>query len=193
MTILKCISPIDGSVYAERPTQSFDEASAAIAKARAARKDWARQPLDKRIKLVMAGVARLNEMVDEAVPELAHMIGRPVKYGGEFRGFNERSNYVASIAGEALSPLVVEDSATFTRQILREPHGVVLVIAPWNYPYMTAINTVAPGSDGRQHRRHQACDAKPAGGRTHGAPLSRPACRRMSSRTCSSTTRRPRS
>jgi len=144
MTILKCISPIDGSVYAERPTQSFDEASAAIAKARAARKDWARQPLDKRIKLVMAGVARLNEMVDEAVPELAHMIGRPVKYGGEFRGFNERSNYVASIAGEALSPLVVEDSATFTRQILREPHGVVLVIAPWNYPYMTAINTVAP-------------------------------------------------
>ena len=78
MTILKCISPIDGSVYAERPTQSFDEASAAIAKARAARKDWARQPLDKRIKLVMAGVARLNEMVDEAVPELAHMIGQPI-------------------------------------------------------------------------------------------------------------------
>jgi len=144
VTILKCISPIDGSVYAERPTQSYEEASAAIAKARAARKDWAAQPLDKRVKLVMAGVARLNEMVDEVVPELAHMIGRPVEYGGEFRGFNERSNYVASIAADALAPLVVEDSATFTRQILHEPHGVVLVIAPWNYPYMTAINTVAP-------------------------------------------------
>ncbi|MBX3582952.1 MAG: aldehyde dehydrogenase family protein [Rhizobiaceae bacterium] len=144
MTILKCISPIDGSVYAERPTQSFGEASAAIAKARAAREDWAAQPIDKRVKLVMAGVARLNKMVDEVVPELAHMIGRPVKYGGEFRGFNERSNYVASIAADALAPITVEDSATFTRQILREPHGVVLVIAPWNYPYMTAINTVAP-------------------------------------------------
>ena len=144
MTILKCISPIDGSVYAERPTRSFDEASAAIAKARAARKDWAAQPLDKRVKLVMAGVAQLNEMVDEVVPELAHMIGRPVKYGGEFRGFNERSNYVASIAADALAPIAIEDSASFTRQILREPHGVVLVIAPWNYPYMTAINTVAP-------------------------------------------------
>lgn len=144
MTILKCISPIDGSVYAERPTQSYQEASAAIAKARAARKDWAEQPLDKRVKLVMAGVGRLNEMVDEVVPELAHMIGRPVKYGGEFRGFNERSNYVASIAADALAPIAIEDSASFTRQILREPHGVVLVIAPWNYPYMTAINTVAP-------------------------------------------------
>ena len=144
MTILKCISPIDGSVFAERPTQSYDEASAAIAKARAAREDWAAQPLDKRVKLVMAGVAQLNEMVDEVVPELAHMIGRPVKYGGEFRGFNERSNYVASIAADALAPIAIEDSASFTRQILREPHGVVLVIAPWNYPYMTAINTVAP-------------------------------------------------
>jgi len=144
VTILECISPIDGSIYAERPTQSYEEASAAIAKARAACKDWAEQPLDKRVKLVMAGVARLNEMVDEVVPELAYMIGRPVKYGGEFRGFNERSNYVASIAADALAPIAIEDSASFTRQILREPHGVVLVIAPWNYPYMTAINTVAP-------------------------------------------------
>jgi acyl-CoA reductase-like NAD-dependent aldehyde dehydrogenase len=28
--------------------------------------------------------------------------------------------------------------------IKRIPHGVVMVVAPWNYPYMTAINTVAP-------------------------------------------------
>jgi acyl-CoA reductase-like NAD-dependent aldehyde dehydrogenase len=72
------------------------------------------------------------------------MMGRPVRYGGEFRGFNERSNYVASVAADALAPILVEDSSAFTRRIEREPHGVVLVIAPWNYPYMTAINTVAP-------------------------------------------------
>ena len=53
-------------------------------------------------------------------------------------------NYVASIAADALAPIVVEDSASFERRIEREPHGVVFVIAPWNYPYMTAINTVAP-------------------------------------------------
>jgi acyl-CoA reductase-like NAD-dependent aldehyde dehydrogenase len=71
-------------------------------------------------------------------------MGRPVRYGGEFRGFNERSNYVASIAADALAPMVVEDSASFERRIERVAHGVVFVIAPWNYPYMTAINTVAP-------------------------------------------------
>ena len=144
MTMIKCISPIDGSVYAERPAMSLEAASEAVARARKAQKAWARRPLEERVQLVLKGVERLNEMKDEVVPELAHMMGRPVRYGGEFKGFNERSNYVASIAADALAPLVVENSGSFERRIEREPHGVVLVIAPWNYPYMTAINTVAP-------------------------------------------------
>jgi acyl-CoA reductase-like NAD-dependent aldehyde dehydrogenase len=39
---------------------------------------------------------------------------------------------------------VIEDSPAFRRLIKRAPWGVVLVVAPWNYPYMTAINTIAP-------------------------------------------------
>lgn len=144
MTMIQCISPIDGSVYAERPAMSLEAASEAVARARKAQKAWARRPLEDRVQLVLKGVARLNEMSDEVVPELAHMMGRPVRYGGEYKGFNERSNYVANVAADALAPLVVENSASFERRIEREPHGVVFVIAPWNYPYMTAINTIAP-------------------------------------------------
>lgn len=144
MTMIQCISPIDGSVYAERPAMSLEAATEAVGRARKAQKAWARRPLEDRIQLVLKGVARLNEMSDEVVPELAHMMGRPVRYGGEYKGFNERSNYVAAIAADSLAPLVVENSASFERRIEREPHGVVFVIAPWNYPYMTAINTIAP-------------------------------------------------
>jgi acyl-CoA reductase-like NAD-dependent aldehyde dehydrogenase len=144
MTMIQNISPIDGSVYAEREAMSLEAARAAVSRARKAQKDWARRPLEDRVQLVLKGVARLNEMVAEVVPELAHMMGRPVRYGGEFKGFNERSNYVASIAADALAPLVIEESGNFERRIEREAHGVVFVIAPWNYPYMTAINTVAP-------------------------------------------------
>ena len=144
MTMIRCVSPVDGSVYAERPALSLDGAKAVVARARKAQKSWAKRPLDERIALVLRGVARLNEMGQEVVTELAWQMGRPVKYGGEFKGFNERSNYMASIAQEALAPLVIEDSAAFKRFIAREPHGVVFVIAPWNYPYMTAINSVAP-------------------------------------------------
>ncbi|POO57826.1 aldehyde dehydrogenase family protein [Agrobacterium rosae] len=144
MVMIQNISPIDGSVYAEREAMSLDAARTAVLKVRAAQKSWARRPLEDRVQLVLKGVARLNEMVGEVVPELAHMMGRPVRYGGEFKGFNERSNYVAAIAADALAPLVIEESGDFERRIEREAHGVVFVIAPWNYPYMTAINTIAP-------------------------------------------------
>ncbi len=144
MVMIQNISPIDGSFYAEREAMSLDAARAAVSKVRAAQKSWARRPLEDRVQLVLKGVARLNEMAAEVVPELAHMMGRPVRYGGEFKGFNERSNYVASIAADALAPLVIEESGNFERRIEREAHGVVFVIAPWNYPYMTAINTIAP-------------------------------------------------
>jgi acyl-CoA reductase-like NAD-dependent aldehyde dehydrogenase len=143
MTI-RCISPIDGSVYAERPTLSLPEAQAAVSRAQAAQSAWAARPRAERIELVLAGVANVGAMNAEIVPELAHQMGRPVRYGGEFGGFNERASYMARIADDALADIEIENSDAFRRVIKRVPHGVVLVIAPWNYPYMTAINTVAP-------------------------------------------------
>ena len=142
--MIRCISPIDGSVYIERPALTLDAAQAAAARARAAQKDWAARPMGERIALVLKATEIVGAMNDVIVPELAHQMGRPVRYGGEFRGFNERVQYMAQIAEAALAPIVLEDSAAFRRHIAREAHGVVLVIAPWNYPYMTAINTIAP-------------------------------------------------
>ena len=141
---LTCVSPIDGSAYAERPLLSMDAASAAVARAKAAQCDWAARPLDERRQLVLAGVARVGEMNEDVVPELAWQMGRPVRYGGEFSGFEERARYMAEIAEEALSPIEISDDEAFRRYIKREPHGIVFVIAPWNFPYMTAVNTVVP-------------------------------------------------
>ncbi|MEM1149025.1 MAG: aldehyde dehydrogenase family protein [Pseudomonadota bacterium] len=144
MTLLKCVSPIDGSIYAERPSLSGVEAAATIAKARRAQEAWAQTPLDQRIATVMAGIAALGEMNDEIVPELAWQMGRPVRYGGEFGGVNERASHMASIAETALAAIAASNDAQFHRYIRRLPHGVVFVIAPWNYPYMTSINSVVP-------------------------------------------------
>jgi len=142
--MIQCISPIDGSVYAERPTLSLTESRAAADRARAAQAGWAARPLADRIALVRAGVAAVGAMNDEIVPELAHMMGRPIRYGGEFGGFEERALHMAAIAAEALADIAVGEDAQFKRYIRRVPQGVVFVVAPWNYPYMTAINAVAP-------------------------------------------------
>ena len=144
MTTVKCISPIDGSVYAERETLSNDAALEAVARARRAQKAWAARPLQERVDLVMGALKEIENSTDRMTTELAHQMGRPVRYGGEFGGLQERTSHMAKIAADALAPTVIEDSATFSRKIMREPHGVVFVVAPWNYPYMTANNTIAP-------------------------------------------------
>jgi acyl-CoA reductase-like NAD-dependent aldehyde dehydrogenase len=141
---IKCISPVDGRVYAERPCLSIADAEAMAARARAAQGPWAARPLAERIALVQAGVAKLNEMKPRIVEELAWQMGRPTRYGGEFGGVNERTAYMSEIAASALAPMIAESSERFERRIEREAIGVVFVLAPWNYPYLTAINTIVP-------------------------------------------------
>jgi acyl-CoA reductase-like NAD-dependent aldehyde dehydrogenase len=84
-------------------------------------------------------------MNDEIVPELAWQMGRPVRYGGEFGGVEERTQYMVEIAEEALAPVMASNPKDgFRRYVKKEPLGVVMVIAPWNYPYLTAVNTIVP-------------------------------------------------
>lgn len=144
MAMLQCHSPVDGSVFAERQTHAHDAARDAVAKARKAQQAWAARPLDERISLVIAGMENLGGMNDETVPELAWMMGRPVRYGGEFGGVEERTRHMAGIASESLADIMVGEDESFRRYIRRLPHGVVFIVAPWNYPYLTAINTIAP-------------------------------------------------
>lgn len=142
--VVQVISPVDGSVWAERPALSAEAARAEVARARAAQPAWAALPLAERVARVTAGIAALETQRDRIVTELAWQMGRPVRYGGEFGGVAERTAHMAGIASQALAPVVAEDSNRFRRRITREPVGVVLVIAPWNYPYLTAINTIVP-------------------------------------------------
>lgn len=144
MKPIQLISPVDGRVYAERLPLSVEDARAAAARARAAQKAWAARPLDERIALVKAGVAKLNDMKDVVVTELAWQMGRPTRYGGEFGGVNARTDYMSGIAAETLAPQVIENSNAFRRYLAREPLGVVFIVAPWNYPYLTTINTLVP-------------------------------------------------
>ena len=144
MKPIQLISPVDGSVYAERTPLTLEAATEAVARAKAAQKAWADRPLAERIALVKAGVAKLNEMKDVIVEELAWQMGRPTRFGGEFGGVNARTDYMSEIAEKTLAPTVVEDGPAFRRYLAREPVGVVFIIAPWNYPYLTTINTLVP-------------------------------------------------
>ncbi len=141
---VQIVSPVDGRGYAERPVASGAEIDAAVTRARAAQRNWRGASVADRAALVTRFLDALLAMNDEIVPELAWQMGRPVRYGAEKRGVEERGRYMLSIAERALTPLQFTDKPAFTRYIAREPLGIVLVVAPWNYPYLTAINTIVP-------------------------------------------------
>ncbi|TCT09190.1 acyl-CoA reductase-like NAD-dependent aldehyde dehydrogenase [Tepidamorphus gemmatus] len=142
---IRCISPVDGSLYAERPLTPDAEVDAALAAAKAAQAEWSRLPIFERARYCNAAVDAMVAMRDEIVPELAWQMGRPVRYGaGELRGFEERARFMIDIADVALARIDPLPKENFRRWITREPLGIVFVVAPWNYPYLTAVNSVIP-------------------------------------------------
>ena len=144
-SMIQLISPVDGRVYAERQYADAAQIEQALADASAAQAQWKRRPLSERAAFCSAAVDAMLAMRDEIVPELAWQMGRPVRFGaGELRGFEERARYMIAIAPEALAAVEPAPIAGFRRLIKREPLGTVLVIAPWNYPYLTAVNTIIP-------------------------------------------------
>jgi acyl-CoA reductase-like NAD-dependent aldehyde dehydrogenase len=140
-----CISPVDGRELVRRATASDAEIAQALAHSRAAQRDWARLSVGERGAYCLRAVEAMLAMEAEIAPELAWQMGRPVRYGGgELRGFAKRARHMIAIAAESLADIVPTPKEGFRRFIRREPVGLVLTIAPWNYPYLTAVNSVVP-------------------------------------------------
>src|SRR5687768_10623309 len=140
MDDLICISPVDGREYARRTLATDSEIEGALAEARRAQREWARTPLDERCATMLRSLAAMEALNPDIVPEIAWQMGRPVRYGGELRSLAERILAMVDLAPSALEPFV----AGAGRSVIRAPAGLVLVIAPWNYPFLTAANTIVP-------------------------------------------------
>ena len=143
--VVRIVSPVDGRVYAERPIARDGDIWNAVTAAREAQIVWRATSLDDRAAACLRFVDAMLAMRDEIVPELAWQMGRPVSSGaGELRGFEERSRHMIAIAAEALADVRPAARDGFDRYVVREPLGIVLVVAPWNYPFLTAVNSIVP-------------------------------------------------
>jgi acyl-CoA reductase-like NAD-dependent aldehyde dehydrogenase len=140
------ISPIDGSVYAEFELASAADIDTALDRATRAQRSWRDVPIDERAVMCRRAVASMVARADQLATELTWQMGRPLAQSPMEirRGFEERANYMIAIAGEALADMTLEPKEGFRRFIRREPLGVVLVLAPWNYPYLASVNAVIP-------------------------------------------------
>jgi acyl-CoA reductase-like NAD-dependent aldehyde dehydrogenase len=148
--IQRTLSPGDGSVVAERELADAPRIDGALARAVAAQRDWRRTALDERVAVVEQLVDWMTARAESIGADLSRQMGRPVAHA-PFEisgGFADRATWLAGAADRALADTDVEgpgDARPGLRRFIRhDPVGVVLVVAPWNYPYLCSVNAVVP-------------------------------------------------
>lgn len=139
------LSPIDNSIYVERPLATAADIDAALNRARVAQRAWRDTSIAERAVILNRFCDIFETKRDEIALELTWQMGRPIRYApNEVRGTLERARHMIQIAPQALADIDVGAKENFTRFLRREPLGVVLAIAAWNYPYLIAVNSVVP-------------------------------------------------
>jgi acyl-CoA reductase-like NAD-dependent aldehyde dehydrogenase len=143
---VRTVSPINGSVYAERELASNAEVDSKLAQAKKAQREWKLLPVPERASICRRMVAYLVERAGQLGTELTWQMGRPVRYTPMEieRGFQERALYMIDIAETELADISIEPKTNFRRFIRRDPVGLVLALMPWNYPYLCSVNVVVP-------------------------------------------------
>ncbi|HTM44539.1 MAG TPA: aldehyde dehydrogenase family protein [Polyangiaceae bacterium] len=138
-------SPVDGRILVERDLCSDAQLASVVAGAQQACEKWANAPISERKALCSLFVDAFVSKADAIAEEIAWQMGRPASQAkGEVRGLEERARYMIGIAEEALAQVNAGEKPGFERFIERVPLGVVFTVAPWNYPYLTAVNSIIP-------------------------------------------------
>jgi acyl-CoA reductase-like NAD-dependent aldehyde dehydrogenase len=142
---LTTISPIDNSVYVERPYASSEEINATLERAQQAQRAWKKVSVAERKILCTTMVDEFVAKKAEIAEEICWQMGRPIaSAAGEVAGMEERARKMIELADAGLETIKLDEKEGFERWIQREALGVMFVIAPWNYPYLTAINAIMP-------------------------------------------------
>ena len=142
---LKTVSPVDGSVYVERPYAAPEDIAQALTRAVRAGEVWRDVPVAERAEVCARAVDAVVAARDDIAGEITWQMGRPIRYSpAEVGGFEKRARHMIAIAPKALADIGIGDREGFTRFIRRQPLGVVFTVAPWNYPYLTSVNSVIP-------------------------------------------------
>ena len=145
MSIQKTITPIDNSFYLERPLSTQNEIDDVIENSKKSFQSWKSTSIDDRIKIINKFIDNLMALKPEISKEICWQIGRPISQcGNELRGFEERSRHMVEIAKESLRDIPATKNDEFDNYIYKSPLGVIFVMAPWNYPIITATNTIVP-------------------------------------------------
>ncbi len=142
-------NPATGEVLGELACASPEDVHAAVARAKAAQPQWQAQPVSERVAMLRRFQQILNQQRDKVASLICREVGKPT---------------AEALATEVLVVLdaaqfCIRKAESFLREkslphanlamkskrgkLVREPYGVIGIIAPWNYPFSTpAVETL---------------------------------------------------
>ena len=145
MDSFETISPVDNTVLLTTPYASESDIEKTLRFGVKAHQEWRHSSLMERATICRQALTFFEKNAAVIGDEITRQMGRPVRYSaGEIAGLLERGHHMIDIAEHSLADLSFGDKSGFKRFIRREPLGLVFVLAPWNYPYLTAVNTIIP-------------------------------------------------
>ena len=142
---LETISPIDNSIYCSFDAHNQNDVDIKVKNAQKVFKDWSKKSIEERISFVQKMIDYIVSQEEIICKEISWQMGRPYKQvSGEIAGFKQRAEYMISIAIQSLQPYYPINIPNFERWISKEPLGVITVLSPWNYPFLTSVNVIIP-------------------------------------------------
>src|ERR1700723_4583798 len=147
---ISSVNPATGEVLRELESASVSEVQAAVARAEAAQTAWCDLGISKRIAVLREFQCRLHEKKIEIAEAITREAGKPVAEAltTEVLVVLDAARFLIDNPYRLLrdEPLPHGNLVTKLKRglLVREPHGVVGIISPWNYPFsIPATETLA--------------------------------------------------
>ncbi len=136
-------NPADGSLVAELKVASPDDVQSVVQRAKAAQPAWADRGLRERLKLLTNFQRLLLSRKQYFAQLISREAGKPIAEAltTEVLVVLDSVRFLKRYAYGAFRPKHVPHGNPIMKakrgRIMREPYGVIGIIAPWNYPFST--------------------------------------------------------
>lgn len=138
-------NPVSEEIVATVGAASPAQLDAAVVAATGAKATWGHMPAVDRAPLLHGVAAAMREKTDELALLMTTEIGRPLtESADEVEWCAACFDYYAEVARSEIGRVIppIEDSQFSV--VVKEPHGVVGCIVPWNFPLLLLTWKIAP-------------------------------------------------
>ena len=143
--LLEVENPVDEETVATVASASTEQLDRAVTAAREAWPGWAEMPAVDRAPLLRGVADALREKSAELAAIMTTEIGRPLtESADEVEWCAACLDYYAEIARSEIGRVIPPIESSQFAVVIKEPHGVVGCIVPWNYPLLLLFWKLAP-------------------------------------------------